>query len=762
MNHARRQSGLVRLATRAGSHFVVMRLSSVARNGTKTVNYIQTSGEVMVTTKVALLSFCIACAFHTDVGAQSAFDNRTRNSKVSDQVVRGFEKSAQPQRLTVVVRGHEVPPFFYRPVIDDTPSQRRAAVAQVRALLAHRGVTPRNVDPDKGIVVFDGDANLTREVANLGVVHGITGDMPLVQALSNAVNVANFSPLYQAGFGGMGKKIAIIDFGFTIANVSNPVLEECFSTANSCNGTNRRSGPGAAFTSITNSHGNESNQVAGGSASGATLVAIAAPQLDAVYQALDWIAAQDDISVVSLSIGVFTSHNGSCDSDPAQSAWLQRIDALHDRGIAVVVAAGNDNSATDPTRGYRMNSPACLTQTISVANSWDCDGNIDCPQYPAASTIQFNETSLSSARTDLIAPGGPYTLYNTDHNQFVDRFGTSLSAPLVAGCAAILHQWLPGIGPESLRGAFRSSQTWITRDYTNLAYPRLDCGQAKTFASQNAGIRPDQRGIVGPWFNNREPGQGFLIEYIDYANLVVGGWFTFDKAPAGSREKQRWLTFAGTPPARTQPRIVSVEISENVGGNFDAPPETTALPVGTGKLHFSTCTTGALQYNITIDGQARSGFIPLSRATPPVACSTDGRTLSPQDNMLSGAWLELGTSGQGILFEVNPVNNQFGATWYTYAKGVVGDAKRQRWYTMQMPYVPQTWNRSISNIPISETTGGVFDSAMPVVDTATVGQASITFHSCTSATLTYAFPGRLEGSGTLNLTRGGAPAGCFP
>jgi hypothetical protein len=67
-----------------------------------------------------------------------------------------------------------------------------------------------------------------------------------------------------------------------------------------------------------------------------------------------------------------------------------------------------------------------------------------------------------------------------------------------------------------------------------------------------------------------------------------------------------------------------------------------------------------------------------------------------------------------------------------------------------------------SGLAIYESTGGTFNVAGGV-STTKVGTATITFQSCTSVTLTYAFTGGTNSgsSGTVNLTRvAAAPAGC--
>src|SRR5262249_16465301 len=132
----------------------------------------------------------------------------------------------------------------------------------------------------------------------------------------------------------------------------------------------------------------------------------------------------------------------------------------------------------------------------------------------------------------------------------------------------------------------------------------------------------DQHGLSGSWYEPATSGQGFAVEvYPDITapgnGLAFVSWFTFDRLGGGS-DRQRWYTMSG-PVVKGEP-VASLTIYENTGGNFNAPPATTARTVGTATLSFDTCTSGVLSFAFT-DGSARAGVIPLTRLTPNVTCS---------------------------------------------------------------------------------------------------------------------------------------------
>ncbi len=276
----------------------------------------------------------------------------------------------------------------------------------------------------------------------------------------------------------------------------------------------------------------------------------------------------------------------------------------------------------------------------------------------------------------------------------------------------------------------------------------------------------NQAGFTGHWFDPTTVGQGFGIEI--FPNQVTAGtgqafgaWFTYDLAAPGGVEKQRWYTFNG--PASGESNVISVQIFRNTGGNFDAPPMTSGVPVGNGTLSFSSCNKGQLTYAFT-DGSARSGIIPLSRLTPNVTCSATAARPTNADFALSGSWYDPATSGQGFTIEVNPNAPILFFSWYTYAlnAGSLGVAG-QRWFTAQAPFQP---GQRTAILTIYETRGGIFDQGTyppPNAQTVAAGTATLAFQGCTRASLAYNFTaGAMAGArGTIALSRiGPAPPGC--
>ena len=207
----------------------------------------------------------------------------------------------------------------------------------------------------------------------------------------------------------------------------------------------------------------------------------------------------------------------------------------------------------------------------------------------------------------------------------------------------------------------------------------------------------------------------------------------------------------------------TLTIYQNAGGAFNAPPVTTAVAVGTATISFDSCTSGTLAYAFS-DGSGRSGSIPLTRLTQNMTCQVTTARPTNADFAYSGNWYAPATSGQGVTVELNPASSALFFAWYTYApNGVGGGASGQRWYTGLASYA--TGARTIT-VQLRETSGGAFDTpTVPSPATVVVGTGTLTFQSCTSATLSYTFTAGSNGgqAGTLALTRvGPVPPGCTP
>jgi hypothetical protein len=275
-----------------------------------------------------------------------------------------------------------------------------------------------------------------------------------------------------------------------------------------------------------------------------------------------------------------------------------------------------------------------------------------------------------------------------------------------------------------------------------------------------SGFDNNQSGLAGAWANPATDSQGFVIDVVaDLAGpgrpLLFGGWFTYDATVEGG---VRWYTVQGALEA-TGPSTVSVY--RTLGGSLDSLQPATTEEVGTARVAFADCTHATLDY--AFDG-GPSGSIPMIRLLSNATCSPGAGGGPAGSAGWSGAWADPGNSGQGLVFDFDPVQGVLFAAWYAFAPDAAPDSgvDGQAWYTLQGSVAPGA--REVPGITIYESSGGVFDQPAATA-TVAVGEADLSMEDCLSATLSYRFTagGNAGRSGTLALARvTPPPAGCTP
>ncbi|MET0231015.1 MAG: S53 family serine peptidase [Rhodanobacteraceae bacterium] len=433
------------------------------------------------------------------------------------------------------------------------------------------------------------------------------------------------------------------------------------------------------------------------------------------------------------------------------------------------------------------------------------------PGVPGTQGRYTPDVSLPAATregyfTCMAAQGGPCTT-GTDHTfTFIAGGGTSASAPGIAGIAAILNQAtntangnlnprLYALAATPAAGVFHdvtvassdvAGCTVATPSLCNNTTPGpnglsgglqgylagtgydLATGLGSVDATNlvnrwNAGaggVDLDQVGLSGSWYNPATSGQGVVMQVVpDHfgsgRGLLFGGWFTYATSAGGGT---RWYSVQGEVDSASDSATLPLYLSQ--GGNFAAPPSVGVTPIGEVTFRFSDCNHGTMTYSFT-SGSPPEQEIPLTRLGANVSCQPGGATTPPPSSLLSGAWYDPATSGQGFVLDVNPVQQNLFGAWYTYATNgaAIGGAASQRWYSLQTTYAAGAHSVAAT---IYASTGGVFNDPAHVTTTP-VGSGTLTFQSCSAATLAYTFTaGENNGrSGTIPLQRATpVPAGC--
>ena len=186
-------------------------------------------------------------------------------------------------------------------------------------------------------------------------------------------------------------------------------------------------------------------------------------------------------SVINLSLSGEPSYPGDCDLVPV----AQAVNAAVDAGVPVVVASGNSCWPD------RLGIPACASKAIAVGATYDSDGgdspNSTCSavgqpcQDLAYRTDQVACYSNKGARLALTAPGTMITSANfVDPSACENMAGTSMAAPHVTGCAALLLQQDPTRTPGDVRELLTRTALDLGDAGFDVAYGwgRLECLEA--------------------------------------------------------------------------------------------------------------------------------------------------------------------------------------------------------------------------------------------------------------------------------------------
>ncbi|WP_158657509.1 S8 family serine peptidase [Blastococcus saxobsidens] len=189
-----------------------------------------------------------------------------------------------------------------------------------------------------------------------------------------------------------------------------------------------------------------------------------------VIAGIDWVVtnkASHNIRVLNLSYGTDSTQSYQLDplAHAVESAWRA--------GIVVVVAAGNDGAS-----GARpLTMPAIDPYVIAVGSS----NNHGTPAPEDDLVGAWTNSGTTARRPDLLAPGKSVVslrvpssyadvghpeglVYGDDTGRLFRGSGTSQSAAVVSGAAALLLQRNPKLTPDQVKGLLKDSADKLMLD----------------------------------------------------------------------------------------------------------------------------------------------------------------------------------------------------------------------------------------------------------------------------------------------------------
>lgn len=309
----------------------------------------------------------------------------------------------------------------------------------------------------------------------------------------------NLQQVWDMGLDGSGIGVAIIDSGVSPDRDFTDIAKSVSFNPNS-NSVTDVSGHGTHVAGIVAGNGQDSAGLYKGLAPGVTLISLkVSDETGMAYEsdtvaAMQWVLENKDqynIRVVNLSINAATemSYHVSPLDAAAEILWFNKI---------VVVASAGNRSLSDwnTIDAAPANDPFIITVGATYeANTFDWRDDM------LALYSSYGTTMDGFFKPEIIAPGhnvvsvlSKQSQWQTQHpervvanGEYFRISGTSMSAPMVAGTAALMLQQEPGLNPDQVKyrlmnAGSRSIDWTIGKGKSALKYsvPYLDVYAAVT------------------------------------------------------------------------------------------------------------------------------------------------------------------------------------------------------------------------------------------------------------------------------------------
>jgi serine protease AprX len=372
----------------------------------------------------------------------------------------------------------------------------RGSRAQIEALAARHDLPVVRLLKDSGVLLAN--SAQVSELAADAAQDVLSGDLPVVpfMSVSNPATAADQTRSGTSGLllgiggipgvNGQGITIAVIDSGITAHAALSEKIKENVSFVTGDPSVSDAYGHGTHIAGTIVGSASAARDVTklytGGIAPGAKLVNVRVLGANGsgwtsdVIAGIEWVIDNRDtykIRIINLSLGHPVAEPST--TDPLCQAIMKATA----EGIAVIVSAGNSGKAANgaPILGGITspgNSPYAIT--VGALNTKGTKSRSDdvMATYSSRGPTRFE----FAVKPDVVAPGNKivsleaqgsslvknYPFFHVagkSSNAYMQLNGTSMSAAMVSGGAALLMQANPGINPYQLKIALQTGSTFM-------------------------------------------------------------------------------------------------------------------------------------------------------------------------------------------------------------------------------------------------------------------------------------------------------------
>lgn len=172
-----------------------------------------------------------------------------------------------------------------------------------------------------------------------------------------------------------------------------------------------------------------------------------------VIEAIDFVIKNKSrygISIVNISVGTLSGEN-SKKEELENLKLLNGVEEMWDRGMVVVVAAGNNG----PENGT-ITIPGISRKVITVGVSDDYKG-INGGRNEKIINYSGRGPANCIMKPEIVAPGSGIISCSNRQNSYAQKSGTSMATPVVTGSVALLMSKNPGITNKEVKIKLRDN-----------------------------------------------------------------------------------------------------------------------------------------------------------------------------------------------------------------------------------------------------------------------------------------------------------------